>query len=202
MRMPSPRGRRKTASGITKSVGQSPYRRLPTLLSYPLPWAVRRNWDWATAAANSTRGRGDQYAERHRCRHRQHDERNDGRGQCRDCHSRADPAARQSQASTTCSRTPCCRPRKPCSWRPSPASRWSRDRPGQKSYADLITLSKGNDWKLQMGVGGNDAVTAKDAVETLAGDNGVPWIGGQAGAPDSQCWNLPATSSRPGTTSI
>lgn len=52
---------------------------------------------------------------------------------------------------------------------------------GKNPYADLITLSKGNDWKLQMGLGGNDAVTAKDAVETSNGDNGVPWIGGQAG---------------------
>lgn len=52
---------------------------------------------------------------------------------------------------------------------------------GKNPYADLVTLSKGNDWKLQMGVGGNDAVTAKDAVETANGDNGVPWIGGPAG---------------------
>jgi integrating conjugative element protein (TIGR03755 family) len=52
---------------------------------------------------------------------------------------------------------------------------------GKNPYADLITLSKGNDWKLQMGIGGNDAVTAKDSVETSNGDNGVPWIGGQAG---------------------
>jgi len=52
---------------------------------------------------------------------------------------------------------------------------------GKNPYADIATLSKGNDWKLQMGIGGNDAVTAKDAVETSNGDNGVPWIGGQAG---------------------
>jgi len=52
---------------------------------------------------------------------------------------------------------------------------------GKNPYADLITLSKGNDWKLQMGIGGNDAVTAKKAVEAANGDNGVPWIGGQAG---------------------
>ena len=52
---------------------------------------------------------------------------------------------------------------------------------GKNPYADLITLSKGNDWKLQMGIGGNDAVTAKESVETANGDNGVPWIGGQAG---------------------
>ena len=52
---------------------------------------------------------------------------------------------------------------------------------GKNPYADLITLSKGNDWKLQMGIGGNDAVTAKAAVDTANGDNGVPWIGGPAG---------------------
>jgi integrating conjugative element protein (TIGR03755 family) len=52
---------------------------------------------------------------------------------------------------------------------------------GKNPYADLITLSKGNDWKVQMGIGGNDAVTAKTAVESSNGDNGVPWIGGQAG---------------------
>ena len=52
---------------------------------------------------------------------------------------------------------------------------------GKNPYADLITLSKGNDWKVQMGIGGNDAVTAKKAVEASNGDNGIPWIGGQAG---------------------
>jgi integrating conjugative element protein (TIGR03755 family) len=52
---------------------------------------------------------------------------------------------------------------------------------GKNPYADLITLSKGNDWKVQMGIGGNDAVTAKESVETANGENGVPWIGGQAG---------------------
>jgi integrating conjugative element protein (TIGR03755 family) len=55
---------------------------------------------------------------------------------------------------------------------------------GKNPYADLITLSKGNDWKMQMGIGGNDAVTAKDSVETSNGDNGVPWIGGAAGGAD------------------
>ena len=52
---------------------------------------------------------------------------------------------------------------------------------GKNPYADLVTLSKGNDWKLQMGIGGNDAVTAKDAVEASNGDGGIPWVGGQAG---------------------
>lgn len=52
---------------------------------------------------------------------------------------------------------------------------------GKNPYADLITLSKGNDWKVQMGIGGNDAVTAKTSVESANGNNGVPWIGGQAG---------------------
>ena len=52
---------------------------------------------------------------------------------------------------------------------------------GKNPYADLITLSKGNDWKLQMGIGGNDAVTAKKAVDAANGANGIPWIAGQAG---------------------
>ena len=52
---------------------------------------------------------------------------------------------------------------------------------GKNPYADLIILSKGNDWKVQMGVGGNDAVSAKEAVERSNGDNGVPWIDGRAG---------------------
>ena len=52
---------------------------------------------------------------------------------------------------------------------------------GKNPYADLITVSKGNDWKRQMGLGGNDAVTAKAAVEAANGDHGVPWIGGPAG---------------------
>jgi len=52
---------------------------------------------------------------------------------------------------------------------------------GKNPYADLITLSKGNDWKIEMGVGGNDAVSAKKAVEASNGNNGVPWLGGLAG---------------------
>ena len=52
---------------------------------------------------------------------------------------------------------------------------------GKNPYADLITLSKGSDWKLEMGIGGNDVVSAKKSVETSNGDNGVPWIGGDAG---------------------
>jgi len=52
---------------------------------------------------------------------------------------------------------------------------------GKNPYADLITLSKGKDWKLEMGIGGNDVVSAKESVETSNGENGVPWIGGDAG---------------------
>ncbi len=51
---------------------------------------------------------------------------------------------------------------------------------GKNPYADLVTLSKGNDWKVQMGIG-RDAVAAKSTVESANGNNGVPWIGGQAG---------------------
>ena len=52
---------------------------------------------------------------------------------------------------------------------------------GKNPYADLVVLSKGNDWKRQMGIGGNDAVRAREAVEAANGDHGVPWIGGMAG---------------------
>ena len=51
---------------------------------------------------------------------------------------------------------------------------------GKNPYADWVTLSKGNDWKVQMGLG-TDALTAKTAVETANGENGVPWIGESAG---------------------
>ena len=57
---------------------------------------------------------------------------------------------------------------------------------GKNPYADLITLSKGNDWKRQMGIGGNDAVAAKTAVEQSNGDGGIPWIGGAAGGAGQQ----------------
>lgn len=52
---------------------------------------------------------------------------------------------------------------------------------GKNPYADLITLSKDQDWKVQMGIGGNDVVRAKQRVDTYNGRHGVPWIGGKAG---------------------
>ncbi len=52
---------------------------------------------------------------------------------------------------------------------------------GKNPYADLIVLSKGTEWKRQMGIGGNDAVSAKEAVETDNGASGIPWVGGMAG---------------------
>ena len=52
---------------------------------------------------------------------------------------------------------------------------------GKNPYADLITLSKDQDWKVQMGIGGNDIVRAKKRVESSNGSHGVPWIGGKAG---------------------
>ena len=57
---------------------------------------------------------------------------------------------------------------------------------GKNPYADLIVLSKGTEWKRQMGIGGNDAVSAKEAVESSNGDSGVPWIGGSAGGDGQQ----------------
>ncbi|MYD44903.1 MAG: integrating conjugative element protein [Gammaproteobacteria bacterium] len=48
-------------------------------------------------------------------------------------------------------------------------------------YEDLVVLSKGNDWKVQMGVGGGSVIAAKEAVAQANGANGLPWIGGSAG---------------------
>ena len=48
-------------------------------------------------------------------------------------------------------------------------------------YEDLVVLSKGNDWKVQMGVGGGSVVAASEAVAQANGANGLPWIGGSAG---------------------
>jgi integrating conjugative element protein (TIGR03755 family) len=54
---------------------------------------------------------------------------------------------------------------------------------GKNPFDEWVVLSKGTDWKVQMGTGGIDVVTAKQNVETAAGDNGVPWpvAGGAAG---------------------
>lgn len=48
-------------------------------------------------------------------------------------------------------------------------------------YEDLVVLSKGNDWKVQMGVGGGSVVAANETVAQANGANGLPWIGGSAG---------------------
>ena len=52
---------------------------------------------------------------------------------------------------------------------------------GKNPYQDLVMLSKGYDWKAQMGLAGNDPVSAKNAVEASNGGNGLPWIGGRSG---------------------
>ena len=48
-------------------------------------------------------------------------------------------------------------------------------------YEDLVVLSKGNDWKMQMGVGGGSVIAANEAVANANGANGLPWIDGSAG---------------------
>lgn len=58
---------------------------------------------------------------------------------------------------------------------------------GKNPFDQWVTLSMGNDWRVQMGTGGlassTDVVSARDAVEEDSGDNGIPWpnAGGQAG---------------------
>ncbi|MDZ7840891.1 MAG: integrating conjugative element protein [Gammaproteobacteria bacterium] len=54
---------------------------------------------------------------------------------------------------------------------------------GKNPYDEWVVLSKGTDWKVQMGTEGIDVVEAKETVEGDAGNNGVPWpvSGGSAG---------------------
>ena len=54
---------------------------------------------------------------------------------------------------------------------------------GKNPFDEWVVLSKGTDWKVQMGTGGIDVVTAKQNVESAAGNNGLPWpvFGGSAG---------------------
>ena len=57
---------------------------------------------------------------------------------------------------------------------------------GKNPYHELIVLSKGNDWKRQMSIGGNNAVHAQQQVEAVNGGNGVPWVLGQAAGGQGQ----------------
>lgn len=54
---------------------------------------------------------------------------------------------------------------------------------GKDPYREWVVLSKGDDWKLVMGTGG-DIVAAKDQVEENNGKNGIPWLGGRRGGAD------------------
>ncbi len=59
---------------------------------------------------------------------------------------------------------------------------------GKNPYHELIVLSKGNDWKKQMSIGGRNAVNAQAQVDLANGANGVPWVlgipaGGQGQPP-------------------
>ena len=63
---------------------------------------------------------------------------------------------------------------------------------GKNPYHDLVVLSKGNDWKLQMGIPDNDSVAAKEAVEESNGDAGLPWIGRTAGGDGDEPLHLTA----------
>jgi len=57
---------------------------------------------------------------------------------------------------------------------------------GKNPFDEWVVLSKGNDWKMQMGTGGIDVATAKDSVETNAGNSGIPWLGGSSAGGASQ----------------
>ncbi|MYD42987.1 MAG: integrating conjugative element protein [Gammaproteobacteria bacterium] len=57
---------------------------------------------------------------------------------------------------------------------------------GKNPYRELIVLSKGNDWKRQMSLGGNTAVKAEQEVEDANGANGIPWVLGKAAGGNGQ----------------
>ena len=53
---------------------------------------------------------------------------------------------------------------------------------GENPYHELIVISKGNDWKKAMSIGGIDPVAAEEQVDTNNGNGGVPWLmGAEAG---------------------
>ena len=57
---------------------------------------------------------------------------------------------------------------------------------GKNPYHELIVISKGNDWKKAMSIGGNNAVAAQKSVDTSNGNNGVPWVLGADAGGQSQ----------------
>ncbi|MDN3519020.1 integrating conjugative element protein [Aquisalimonas lutea] len=49
---------------------------------------------------------------------------------------------------------------------------------GQNPYADLVTLSKGDEWNASVGAGA-DIIETNESIEENAGDHGVEWLGGE-----------------------
>ncbi|NOU21842.1 MAG: integrating conjugative element protein [Methyloglobulus sp.] len=67
----------------------------------------------------------------------------------------------------------------------------SEIRNGQNPYERFTQVAKGFDWKVQMGNGSigsssSDVKTAKEAVETNNGSNGIPWLGGHYAGGNAQ----------------
>lgn len=52
---------------------------------------------------------------------------------------------------------------------------------GQNPFEDWVRVSRSYSWSQEVDEPGNDPVTARDAVEAANGDNGVPWLEGDAG---------------------
>lgn len=50
---------------------------------------------------------------------------------------------------------------------------------GLNPYQELIVLSKGDDWKKEISIGGNNAVQAQSNVDQSNGSNGLAWVFGQ-----------------------
>jgi len=57
---------------------------------------------------------------------------------------------------------------------------------GIDPYQELVTLSKGDDWRVAMGSGG-DIIQAQEEIEENPGSNGIEWLGGaRAGGEDQE----------------
>jgi integrating conjugative element protein (TIGR03755 family) len=69
---------------------------------------------------------------------------------------------------------------------------------GKDPFREWVTLSKGHDWRLEMGTGGGDIVEAKQEVEERNGSNGVPWLGGMRGGEDQEPIEVVADTVRAG----
>ncbi len=52
---------------------------------------------------------------------------------------------------------------------------------GKNPFAEFVSLSVGEDWKVALGNGGIDMVDTRRTIDRNAGNNGIRWVGGRRG---------------------